>query len=251
MPRIRRFLQDGLVYHVLNRGNRRSQIFRDATDYEEFLTALVDAMRQVEMRLLAFCLMPNHWHMVMWPHKGDDLSTYMQSMMNVHVRRYHGRYGTWGLGHLYQARLKSFPIEDDRHLLTVLRYVESNASKARLVNHAEDWPWSSLVRTQAVDGRALVVPGPINRPPDWLSVVNANLSTSELFDIRRSVTRQLPFGSEKWTQRLRENGRDWTDRHESGKDSVQAHSAKPTLLLPTAHPPTPRDRSSIAATSET
>ena len=205
MPRVRRFLQDGLVYHVLNRGNRRSLIFKDAADYEGFLTTLVDAMEQVAMRLLAFCLMPNHWHLVLWPNTGHDLSNYMQWMMNAHVRRYHGRYGTWGLGHLYQGRFKSFPIETGHHLLIVLRYVEANASKARLVTRAEDWPWSSLVRDRTDDGRPLIVPGPIERPPDWLSIVNRHLSANELADVRRSLSRQLPFGAENWVLRLRED----------------------------------------------
>jgi putative transposase len=180
-------------------------IFKDAADYEGFLTTLVDAMEKVEMRLLAFCLMPNHWHLVLWPNKGYELSTYMQWMMNAHVRRYHGRYGTWGLGHLYQGRFKSFPIETGHHLLTVLRYVEANASKARLVTQAENWPWSSLVRDGADDGRPLIVPGPIERPSNWLSLVNQHLSVNKVADIRRSLSRQLPFGTENWVLRLRED----------------------------------------------
>jgi len=204
MPRIRRLLQDGLVYHVLNRGNRRSQIFKDPVDYSSFLTTLVDAMSAVPMRLLAFCLMPNHWHLVLWPNQGNELSTYMEWMMNAHVRRYHARHGTWGLGHLYQGRFKSFPIETDHHLLVVLRYVEGNAAKARLVGRAEEWPWSSLSRACTEDGRSLLVPGPVARPPDWLSLVNQHLAPSELSDVRRSLTRQLPFGGEKWALRLKQ-----------------------------------------------
>ena len=134
MPRIRRFLQDGLAYHVLNRGNRRSAIFHQPADYLEFLTTMVDAMAVVPMRVLAFCLLSNHFHLVLWPDDAHDLSTYMRCFMNRHVRRYHARHGTWGSGHLYQGRFKSFPIQTGEHLLTVLRYVEANAVKAGLAS---------------------------------------------------------------------------------------------------------------------
>jgi len=204
MPRVRRFLQDGLVYHVLNRGNRRAQIFHEHADYHAFLTTLVDAMAKVPMRVLAFCLMPNHWHLVLWPPDGASLSAYMEWMMNAHVRRYHARYGTWGTGHLYQGRFKSFPIETGDHLLTVYRYVEANAWKAKLVSRAEEWPWSSLALDCLDDGRQLVVPGPIERPVNWSCIVNNQLSPEDLYKVRLSLNRQAPFGSSKWALQLKE-----------------------------------------------
>jgi putative transposase len=204
MPRVRRFLQDRLVYHVLNRGNRRATIFLEDSDYYAFLTTLVDAMEKVPMRLLAFCLMPNHWHLVLWPPDGSSLSAYMEWMMNAHVRRYHARYGTWGTGHLYQGRFKSFPIETGNHLLTVYRYVEANAWKAKLVGRAEEWPWSSMARDCLDDGRPLVVPGPIERPVNWSSIVNNQLSPEDLFKVRLSLNRQSPFGGTQWVLRLKE-----------------------------------------------
>ena len=93
------------------------------------------------MRLLAWCLMPNHFHLVLWPHGDGDLSRWMQWLLTSHVRRYHRHYH--GSGHVWQGRFKAFPIEEDEHLWTVLRYVERNALRANLVRRAEDWPWSS------------------------------------------------------------------------------------------------------------
>jgi putative transposase len=202
MPRVRRFLQDGLVYHVLNRGNRRAQIFHDRADYSAFLATMADAMEKIPIRVISFELMPNHWHLVLWPFKAIDMPAYMHQMSNAHVRRHHKRYGTSGLGHLYQGRYKSFPVETGPHLLRVTRYVEANAAKARLVERAEDWPWGSLARDCDDDGRTLVVPGPIERPPNWASIVNEYLSANELTDIRRSLNRQLPYGCEEWVRRF-------------------------------------------------
>ena len=78
------------------------------------------------MRLLGFCLMPNHWHVVLWPFEDGDLSRYIGWVTNTHVKRYREHYHDRGAGHLYQGRFKELPVQDDYHLLTVLRYVEAN-----------------------------------------------------------------------------------------------------------------------------
>ena len=110
----------GFVYHALNRGNGREPIFFKHGDYEAFLRVLVDAQEHVPgMRLLAYCLMPNHWHLVVWPTHDGELSDYLHWLTLTHTQRWHAHYQNVGVGHLYQGRFKSFPVEDNEHFLTV------------------------------------------------------------------------------------------------------------------------------------
>src|SRR5260221_11811046 len=141
MPRQRRQAPGGMIYHCLNRGNGRQRLFHKPADYEAFITILGQAMDRTPVDLLSYCLMPNHWHLVLRPAGDADLASFMRWVGVTHVRRHHAHYHTRGGGHLYQGRFKSFPAQDDRHLLTVLRYVEANALRARLVDRAEDWRW--------------------------------------------------------------------------------------------------------------
>ncbi len=142
MPRAARASVGDQCYHVLNRGNSARRVFFKEGDYQAFLKALAHACIEVPMRVLAWCLMPNHFHLVLWPHAENDLSRWMHWLLNTHVRRYHRHYHS--SGHLWQGRFKAFAIAHDEHLLTVLRYVERNALRAGLVERAEQWPWSSL-----------------------------------------------------------------------------------------------------------
>jgi putative transposase len=151
------------------------------------------ACQRLPMRVVGFCLMPNHFHLVLWPYQDGDLSRFMQWLLTSHVRRYHRHYG--GSGHVWQGRFKAFPIEQDEHLLMVLRYVERNALRAKLVCRAEDWRWSSLGATDA-----WLHPGPVPRGDDWLAWVNQPQSEAEEKALRRSVNRGTPFGSPTWQQ---------------------------------------------------
>src|SRR4029079_13972098 len=129
-------------YHVLNRGNGRACVFHKPGDYEAFVGLFERACERLPMRLLAYCLMPNHFHLVLWPRQDSDLGRFMQWLLTAHVRRYHRHYH--GSGHVWQGRYKAFPIEQDEHLLTVLRYVERNPLRAKLVERAENWASSGL-----------------------------------------------------------------------------------------------------------
>jgi putative transposase len=150
------------------------------------------------MAVLAFALMPNHFHLVLWPQVGSDISAFMRWLMNAHVRR-HYRFGElWGTGHLYQGRYKAFPIQTDHHLLTVLRYVEANPLRARLVSRAEAWNWGSLSRSTCQNGRSLLTASPVRRPDTWTDIVNEALPTSTYQALRTSAQRQIPFGEPEW-----------------------------------------------------
>jgi putative transposase len=198
MPRPARNVPDGTVHHVLNRANARAAIFHKPADYDHFLYLLAEAKDRTPMRILGFCVMKNHWHLVLWPASGVELSAFMGWLTNAHVRNHHTKYGTCGNGHIYQGRYKNFIIQDDRHLLTVLRYVEANALRAGLVERAEDWPWSSAHTSTARDGRLLLSPSPVPRPPDWHTFLNEQPSKDLADKLRLSVKRSAPFGEETW-----------------------------------------------------
>lgn len=202
MPRHRRAAPAGYPQHVLNRGNERAAIFHKPADYEAFLAILADGLKRVAIQILAFCLMRNHFHLVVIPSADDALSAYMRWTMNVHVRRYRRHHQSNGNGHIYQDRYKNFVIEtdDDVHLLSVIRYVEANAFRAGLVARAEDWPWSSLSRSHTWDGRNLLSPWPFPRPGNWKELVNGPFSLEELQRVRESAQRGAPFGTQEWTE---------------------------------------------------
>lgn len=115
-----------MIFHVLNRGNARDRIFDGDGGFAAFEKVLAETQSEVFVRILSYCLMPNHWHLVLWPLKDGDLGRFMQRLTTTHVRRWHLHHHTVGTGHLYQGTYKSFPIEEDDHLYTVLRYVERN-----------------------------------------------------------------------------------------------------------------------------
>src|SRR5262249_24957833 len=154
----------GVCCHVINRGNGRHDVFRKDLDYQAFLKAVSHACIEIPMPVLGFCLMPNHFHLVVRPIGDGDLSQWMHWLQNTHVRRYHKHYQT--SGHIWQGRFKSFPIEEDDHLLTVLRYVERNPVRAKLVRAAVKWRWSSAPLWDAAERPPWLVPGPVPRPKD-------------------------------------------------------------------------------------
>ena len=144
MPRAKRITLGGYVYHVLNRANGRLRIFRNNGDFLAFEKILAEGLKRYPMRLCGYCIMGNHWHLLLWPIGDGDLSEFMRWITLTHTQRFHTSHGTVGRGHLYQGRFKSFPVQDNGHYLTVMRYIEANPLRAELVKRVGDWPWSSL-----------------------------------------------------------------------------------------------------------
>ena len=132
MGRTHRAAQGGYVYHVLNRANARMRIFDDDPDYIAFEKVLAEAVERTETRLLAYCLMPNHWHLLVWPRKDGELSRFVGWLTLTHTQRWHAHRHSSGSGHVYQGRFKSFPVQEDEHFYTVARYVERNGLRANL-----------------------------------------------------------------------------------------------------------------------
>lgn len=206
MPRGPRNAPGGMVFHALNRGNNRATIFTTASDYLAFVKVVKESLLIVPIRVLAYCILPNHWHFVLWPETDTQLSSFMHQMTTTHVQRWRGFRHTEGLGHLYQGPFKSFPVEDDNHFWTVCRYVERNARRANLVDRVEDWRWgSALARWHPRHPAALPLsPWPVGMPTNWLEWVNEPLTEAEVRAVRESVRRSTPYGSDGWTQRTAE-----------------------------------------------
>ncbi|MCX6717851.1 MAG: transposase [Candidatus Taylorbacteria bacterium] len=185
MARLPRIDVGDNLYHIINRANARLPIF-----FEE----------EYSMRILAYCLMPNHFHLVVYPHDDGDVQKFMQWVTLTHTQRWHIKNKTVGSGHLYQGRYKSFLIEKDNHLLSVIRYVERNPLRARLVKKAENWNFSSLAcrLSKDVDRGKILSLWPIQEPKDYLSFVNQELNDEEELAVHYSVLHGKPFGSGKW-----------------------------------------------------
>jgi putative transposase len=153
------------------------------------------------MPVLAYCLMPNHFHLAVLPENDGDLSRWMHWLLNTHVRRYHQHYHS--SGHIWQGRFKAFPIQEDEHLLTVLRYIERNPLRARLVRAAEGWRWSSASCWREGGVRpSFLSAGPVPRPRNWLKRVNEALTEAELAAVRQCVNRGMPFGDAGWVTQV-------------------------------------------------
>jgi putative transposase len=197
MGRPRRLTAGGVVYHVLNRANRRTRIFHKPGDYQAFIKVVADGLEQVPCRVLGLCVMPNHWHLVLWPHGDGDLSRLMAWISNAHVKRYRQHYHDKIGGHLYQGRFKSFPVQEDSHLLAVLRYVEANPLRAGLAQRAGEWPWSSDALRRGAFA-SLFSDWPLPRPADWSQWVEARWKEEELAHVRTSLDRGRPFGQDAW-----------------------------------------------------
>lgn len=193
-----------MVFHVLNRGVGRQRLFDKRADYVAFEEVLDETLSKVPMRICNYCIMPNHWHFILWPEHDGDLAAFMQRLTVTHVTRWQKHRRLVGEGHVYQGRFKSFPIETSDYFYQVARYVERNALRANLVSRAEDWEWSSLWchGQGATDQRRRLSTWPLPRPRDWLQHVNRPQTEAEVEAIRRSVARGQPFGAERWIEQV-------------------------------------------------
>jgi putative transposase len=211
MPRTPRAIEAGLIYHVLNRGNGRQMLFRKPEDFEAFERVLAEGLSRYPVDLLTWCLMGNHWHLVLRPRTDEALGDLMRWVGVTHVRRHHAHHHTSGGGHLYQGRYKSFPVQDDWHFLTLARYVEANALRAQLVRRAELWRWCALAQRGNRDAILRPVEWPVARPRNWMALVNEPLPPREAEQVATSITRGRPLGSEPWARAIAKRlGLEWT-----------------------------------------
>lgn len=201
MPRGARVAVGGMVYHVLNRGNNRGTIFHKSADFDAFVDLLFEGKKQANVELFSFCLMRNHFHLALRPAGDADLARFLSWITNTHVKRYRAHYPDTS-GHLYQGRYKSFPVEADEHFLILCRYIEANPFRAQLIKDATNWRWSSACDDPGWDYARLLTEWPVDRPRNWSALLNAPMREPHLKQIRTSIARDRPLGTEHWVQRV-------------------------------------------------
>lgn len=186
MPRANRITLGGYVYHVLNRANGRLRIFKKHGDFLAFEQILAEGIERFGMRICGYCIMSNHWHLLLWPEQDGELANFMRWITLTHTQRYHAAHGTTGMGHLYQGRYKSFPVQDESYYLTVMRYIESNPIRADIVTKAEEWPWSSFAVRHGSDSLFCLSDGPISLPSNWSRLVHEHIAQEKLEQLNNS-----------------------------------------------------------------
>ena len=208
MPRPLRPIQDGLIYHVINRGNNRQPVFLKNGDFEAFLKALAELKERKPFELFGYCLLTNHFHLLIRP-TAASISRIMQSLLVSHTQRYHKHHRSGG--HVWQGRFKSPVIQNDEHLLTVLRYIEANALRAGIVSNAADYHWSSYRAHGLGEANELLdslityqdlAADPGVRQRQWATKVHRPMAEQALASIRRSNDSGLPYGDVAWVKRL-------------------------------------------------
>jgi putative transposase len=219
MGRALRVSLGGYVYHVLNRANGRLRIFGKDADFAAFEDIVAEAMEQYPVRVCGYCIMGNHWHMLLWPREDGVLSDFMRRVTLTHTHRWHGSHGTAGMGHLYQGRFKSFPVQGENYYLTAMRYIEASPLRAGIVKDAGDWPWSSYAAREGRETPISLTDGPVKLPAKWSELVHRELREKELEGLRNCIARGAPLGDERWVERtaaklnlestMRPRGRPW------------------------------------------
>jgi len=202
MPRQSRRCPGGMVYHVWNRAAGRLRLFKKDADYAAFGRIMIEAHQRHPIRILEWCLMPNHWHFVVYPSEDDEVTRFFRWLTHTHAMRAIRHRRTLGMGPLYQGRFKSLPVEQDEHLSTLLRYVQRNPVRAELVQRATRWKWSGLWARRAGDvtTRSLLSKWPIDEPSDWEDWVDSPQTPAEIASVREHIRRNRPYGSRGWTQ---------------------------------------------------
>lgn len=192
----------GFVFHVLNRGARRGVLFDTPDEYDAFVRLLKRAVDERPIRLLGFCAMRTHFHLLVWPENDQQLPRFMHWLTATHALRWRDATDTIGEGAVYQGRYKAVPVQTDDHFLRVARYVERNPLRAGLVERAQDWRWSSLWHRDISRDWFPLAEWPVERPTDWVDYVNQPQTTGELLAIRRCVIRGCAVGTASWQQEV-------------------------------------------------
>ena len=215
MPRTARQCPGGYVYHIWNRGAGRLRLFKKDEDYLAFERILLEAHQRHPLNLLDWCLMPNHWHFVVRPEQDDQVTAFFRWLTHTHAMRASTHRRVLGMGPLYQGRFKSLPVQEDAHLLTLLRYVQRNPLRAQLVARAGDWRWAGewVRRHGPAELRGILNPWPVDRPRAWASWVDQPQSPAEVEALRTCIRRSRPLGDQAWTPRTAARLElDWTLR---------------------------------------
>jgi putative transposase len=234
MPRRVRIPSAGIVYHVLNRSVKHLVLFSTDWDYASFEGLLLEAKRRAAVKLFDYCLMRNHWHLILCPERDGELSRFMHWLTVTHAQRWNAFHGTSGTGAVYQGRFKAIPIQSDVHFLTACRYVERNPLRANLVTNAMDWRWTSLWRRKKFCDHGLLDAWPVPRPVHWEEYVNEPQTEVELEGLRETIRRGAPLGDRRWRRQ--------TAKLLRLESSLRPRGRPPKKRLPTPFSSGPRGR---------
>ena len=179
------------------------KIFKKPADFIAFERVLAQGFARIDMRLCGYCIMGNHWHLLLWPRQDGELSEFMQWVTNTHSKRWHTAHGTTGIGHVYQGRFKSFPVQSTEHYLKVLQYIESNPLRAKLVKDSCDWQYSSLAIRNGIEKQGLkIYKGPVKLPAAWNKHVNIIPNEATDAALQNCINRGCPYGGKTWTNTI-------------------------------------------------
>jgi putative transposase len=200
MARIARVVAAGVPHHVTQRGNRRQKVFFCDADYETYRALLVAGCREAGVTVLAYCLMPNHVHLILQPRDEDGLRAALSDAHRRYSREINFRQG-WR-GYLWQGRFASFPM-DEAYLMACARYVELNPVRARLVARARDWRWSSArAHLRGRDDDLVKVAPLLARAGDWKAFLGEGLDAAARDAIRAAERTGRPLGAPGFVRRL-------------------------------------------------
>lgn len=200
MARLARAVVPGIPHHITQRGNRRQEVFFGADDYGFYRGALAERCADEGVEVLAYCLMPNHVHLILVPPDEGALAAVLARLHRDYARRINFR-EDWR-GYLWQGRFASFAMDED-YLLACARYVELNPVRARLVAHPADWPWSSAAAHLTGKADRLVRPGAwMARAGDWAAHLGAAPRTGEVEAFRSSTSSGRPLGAAAFVAKL-------------------------------------------------
>jgi putative transposase len=201
----------GVVFHVMNRAVIGQVLFTGPADYDAFMALARRAQRRTKIRILAYCLMPNHWHFAVWVEHDAQLRAFIGWLSTVHAMHVRTWTGTRGRGAVYQDRYLAVPVEAETYYYRLIRYIERNAARAGLVDRPEEWPWGSAAALGGVDDIGLAE-WPVDRPSHWLDFINDEDTVTDLALIRartqarQAITRQR-LGVEKLAVPMRDGRR--------------------------------------------
>jgi len=199
MPRRQYPSSGGLVFHVWNRAIRRETLFHTPDDYLAFIRVIVEGQSKVDMRLLEWCLMRNHFHLLVWPRADVDLARFLYVITQLHACRWSRFHGTRGTGPVYQGRFNARPVESGFDFLTAACYVLRNPVEKHLVTRVEDWPWSSASTAALPEPRPALHDWPLPKPANWSDTLHLRTKPARARELQRSlVANAAAPASDEW-----------------------------------------------------
>ena len=192
MPRYSPAGSAGVVFHVVNRAVQGQLLFQDFGEYLAFRPLFVHALEIVPIQVFAYCLMPNHVHLLLSPSVDGQLGAFMKRLTSRHAQSLRRWRGTEGRGAMYQARFRASAVDNEDYFYTVARYIERNPVRAGLARQAEDWLWSSASPSGAMHGVELAE-WPVPKPRNWHTILQDTESDKTLDFLRTRTRRGLPI----------------------------------------------------------